>query len=215
MAFAALLVAGVACGEPGQPGATPATRAGPVPTTTTEAPSARTGGTTRSGIFVPKVGTRSALLDDLVVDPVPAPVALLLGGAGINAPISAVGVDQRGELAVPANAAAVSWYRYGPSPGQDGSAVLAGHVDYNGQEGVFFRLGRVEPGQQVTVRYDDASERAFRVVGRRQVAKSDLPAADLFARDGAPRLVLITCGGQFDPRARSYRDNVVIEAEPI
>jgi len=32
---------------------------------------------------------------------------------------------------------------------------------------------------------------------------------------GAPRLVLITCGGRFDPVARSYEDNIVVYAEPV
>jgi len=37
---------------------------------------------------------------------------------------------------------------------------------------------------------------------------------DLFAFDGAPRLVLITCGGEFDPDAGSYDENVVVIGEP-
>ena len=36
----------------------------------------------------------------------------------------------------------------------------------------------------------------------------------MFARDGAERLVLITCGGEFDSRAGSYEDNVIAYAEP-
>ena len=30
-----------------------------------------------------------------------------------------------------------------------------------------------------------------------------------------PRLTLITCGGPFLPEYRSYRDNVVVVAEPV
>jgi hypothetical protein len=37
----------------------------------------------------------------------------------------------------------------------------------------------------------------------------------IFARDGAPQLVLITCGGTFDRTIRSYEDNVVVTAEPV
>jgi hypothetical protein len=35
-----------------------------------------------------------------------------------------------------------------------------------------------------------------------------------FARDGAVRLTLITCGGPFDQDTRHYRDNVVVTAVP-
>ena len=37
---------------------------------------------------------------------------------------------------------------------------------------------------------------------------------DLFARDGTPRLVLITCGGNFNRALDSYDDNVVVIAIP-
>jgi hypothetical protein len=39
------------------------------------------------------------------------------------------------------------------------------------------------------------------------------PIADLFDRDGPPRLVVLTCGGAYDAR-NGYRDNVVVIAEP-
>ena len=42
-----------------------------------------------------------------------------------------------------------------------------------------------------------------------------LPLDRLFARDGPPRLTLITCGGPFLPEYLSYRDNVVVVAEPL
>jgi hypothetical protein len=36
----------------------------------------------------------------------------------------------------------------------------------------------------------------------------------VWAREGDPQLVLITCGGEFDAQARSYEDNVVAFARP-
>ena len=54
----------------------------------------------------------------------------------------------------------------------------------------------------------------WRVVSREVITKQALPLDRLFARDGAPRLTLITCGGPFLPEFRSYRDNVVVVAEP-
>jgi hypothetical protein len=47
-----------------------------------------------------------------------------------------------------------------------------------------------------------------------QVPITQLPAAELFARTGPPRLVLVTCGGDFDPETGSYRANVVVHAVP-
>jgi hypothetical protein len=43
--------------------------------------------------------------------------------------------------------------------------------------------------------------------------KSKLPTS-IFSRRGRPRLVLVTCGGPFDPSIGRYRDNVVVTAVP-
>ena len=55
----------------------------------------------------------------------------------------------------------------------------------------------------------------WRVVSRDLLPKQILPVDTIFARGGPPRLVLVTCGGPYDPDARSYRDNVVVVAEPV
>ena len=50
------------------------------------------------------------------------------------------------------------------------------------------------------------------VQARRRYAKDALPWRDLFQQDVEARLLLVTCGGDFDRAARSYRDNVVVYA---
>ena len=47
------------------------------------------------------------------------------------------------------------------------------------------------------------------------VRKDELPLAEVFDRAGAPRLMLITCGGEFDYTASSYSDNIVVVAVPV
>ena len=42
-----------------------------------------------------------------------------------------------------------------------------------------------------------------------------LPVDRIFARDVPHRLTVVTCGGPFQPALSSYRDNVVVVAEPI
>jgi hypothetical protein len=144
----------------------------------------------------------------------PPPTAVRIGSIGVDASIVGVGlVPGTNRLEIP-DIEHVGWYRLGPSPGQAGSSVLVGHVDGQGRPGVFWRLGRLTPGDIVTVSYEGGIARNFRVTGRQQVPKTALPA-DLFSRAGPPRLVLVTCGGAFDTTTRHYTDNVVIVAAPI
>jgi hypothetical protein len=86
-------------------------------------------------------------------------------------------------------------------------------VDSAGQgPGVFFRLRSLFLGASVLVRFGDGSRERFRVIARHAYRKSMLPKA-LFARSGRPMLLLITCGGPFDPVTHRYEDNVVVYAE--
>ena len=151
--------------------------------------------------------------------PVPAPaepVGIRLPGVGVDAPVLPVGVDGSGEMAVPPDVRTVGWYRFGPGPGAAaGSSVLAGHVDDREQgRGAFYRLVELAVGEPVQVQLADGTELGYRVRDVQRVAKSSLPVEELFGRDGRPRLVLITCGGEFDRAAGRFRDNVVVFAEP-
>ncbi|WP_369132203.1 class F sortase [Modestobacter sp. I12A-02662] len=150
-----------------------------------------------------------------VPDPAAAPVAVSVPGSGVTAAVDPVGVTGDGLMELPADVDRVGWYRFGPVPGQPGSAVLAGHVDGVEQGlGPLAALRSVEPGQTVEVTDAAGTVTRWRVVSRELVEKQALPLAALFARNGDPRLVLLTCGGPFLPELGSYRDNVVVVAVP-
>ncbi len=145
----------------------------------------------------------------------PTPVGLRIDDLGIDtASVLAVGVEDNGDMEVPP-ADRVGWYQFGPSPGQTGSAVLAAHIAFDGQDGVFRHLDQLPIGAEMSVTYDDGSERRFVASDKQQYDKVDLPRDDIFARDGESQLVLITCGGNFNRDLRSYDDNVVVYADPL
>lgn len=147
-----------------------------------------------------------------------APQRLRIPAVELDADVRPVGVDPKtGELAVPEAVSSVGWYRYGPGlDAGSGSVVIAGHVDSSTQGmGAFSRLAEIHPGDRVEVRAADGSVRDFRVVSREVFGKSEVPYDRLFARDGRARLTLVTCGGAFDRTTGSYRDNIVVTAEPV
>ena len=163
----------------------------------------------------PVARTSGSIADVMAARPA-APTAISLPSIGVEAAVVPVGVDPDGLMTVPEDVSTVGWYRFGPAPSAtEGSAVLAGHVDDRVQgRGAFFDLRAVEVGDVVTVTHDDGEESSWVVTGRRTFDKASLPVDDLYRRDGPRRLVLITCGGDFDRGARSYESNVVVVAEP-
>jgi hypothetical protein len=164
-------------------------------------------------VATPAVTARPAAPSAVV--PVALPVRLQL--AGVDAPLDPVGVDPAGAMALPEDVDRVGWYRFGPAPGADeGTAVLAGHVDDAEQGlGALAPLREVEAGAEVQVTDASGAVTRWRVVSRELIEKRAVPLAALFQRAGPPRLVLLTCGGEFLPELRSYADNVVVVAEPV
>jgi LPXTG-site transpeptidase (sortase) family protein len=131
-----------------------------------------------------------------------------------SAPIQPVGIEDNGELEVP-GAEAIGWYQFGAGIGGGrGSTVLAGHIAYNGVDGVFRNLDQMQAGQVFSVDHE-GSTLSYEVTEVIQYTKEALPIEDLFREDGEERLVLITCGGSFNPSLRSYDDNVVVIAVPV
>jgi hypothetical protein len=146
----------------------------------------------------------------------PAPVHLAVPARGVDAVVEAVGVQPDGQMTLPDDVDRVGWYRFGPAPGADGSAVIAGHVDDREQGlGALAPLREAEVGDEVVVTDSAGTGTRWRVLSRELIQKQVLPLDRLFAREGPPRLTLITCGGPFLADFGSYRDNVVVVTEPL
>ncbi len=146
--------------------------------------------------------------------PAVAPTSISIEAMGITFPVRAVGLQPDGQLEIP-DETEVGWYRLGAAPEEPGATVLAGHVSWNGVDGPFRELSTLEPGASVRLDLADGSTRQYQVIERTQYPKSALPADRIWATSGPETLVLITCGGDFNPEIRRYRDNIVVYAVPI
>ena len=150
-------------------------------------------------------------------DPVPKvvdPVGIRISDIRVDDEVVPVGVEADGSFEVPA-VNEVGWYRFGSNAGDPGSTVLAAHISYDGVDGVFRHLSSVSPGARVEIEMADGAVVEYRVVEMAEYDKAELPVDDLFSEFGDDRLVLITCGGTFNPSLRSYDSNVVVHAVPI
>ncbi len=167
---------------------------------------------------VPAIARRSASLESVQAEAAaqPVPVRLRVPSVDLDAPLDQVGVRDDGLMEIPDDGDRAGWYRYGPAPGDDeGSAVLAGHVDTQEGLGAMAALMDVPLDAEVEVEMDDGSVLGYRVIGRETIEKDELPVEELFDRSGPARLTLVTCGGPWRYEASSYRDNVVVVAVPV
>jgi len=144
----------------------------------------------------------------------PRPTQFSAPRIGVIAAVDPVGVDGAGAVVIPADARRVGWYQFGSAPGDPtGSAVLVGHRDSRTQgRGALYPLEDLTVGDLIVVGRSDGSSVRYRVVERRLYLKVGLPFDTFFARNGAPRLTVITCGGPYDAQNGGYQDNLVVTA---
>jgi hypothetical protein len=145
-----------------------------------------------------------------------APVSVSVASLAIAAPVVRVTTLASGELAVPDDVSVIGWWDQG-LPAQRIAArptLLVGHVDSARLgRGAFFSLRQARPGAVVQLRFPSGIRR-YRVFAMRVYDKRALPSS-LLAPSAQPVLLLVTCGGPFDPRTHHYRDNVVVFARLI
>lgn len=178
---------------------------------------------TPSPTTTPSSGTTDPAIPQVVatvppIAPAPAPPArLAVDWAGIDVPVEAKGVDARGEMDLPADPKIAGWYRFSAAPSaSSGTTVLGAHVDAVGYGiGPFSHLVDVPKGTRITLTDTDGSRKVFAVDSATMITKTAVPWKSIFDTSGARRLVLVTCGGEFDYRTHHYLSNLVITASPV
>ena len=121
------------------------------------------------------------------------------------------------ELVVPEHPGKVGWWDGSSYVGDEyGSTVIAGHVDTLDRGiGFFFRLWNIEVGERVVLSAGNVRQ-AYTITALRQVPRTDLvDDEEIFDIDGPPRLVLITCAGEFRPDRGGYSRNLIVIARPV
>jgi hypothetical protein len=140
------------------------------------------------------------------------PVSLTIPAIRVNAQVIPLGLDAGGGVAIPplSTPFLTSWYDRGPAPGQDGPAVLLGHVDAAAVgPAVFYKIGDLVPGDLVYVSRRDHRTAVFRVTAVALYQQQDFPTKQVYGFTPNPTLRLITCGGDYDAQTHTYLDRTI------
>ncbi|MFC9972045.1 class F sortase [Spirillospora sp. NPDC127200] len=140
------------------------------------------------------------------------PVEIRIPALGVRSRLERLETDAHGVLSTPRDPARAGWFAGGVRPGEQGPAVIAGHVDSRTGPGVFARLRDLRPGGEIQV--VDAKGDVARFTARelRVHPKALFPSAEVYGPTPDAELRLITCGGAFDRARGHYADNVVAYA---
>ena len=143
------------------------------------------------------------------------PIQITIPSISVKSNLLLLGLNSDRTVQVPplSDVGEAGWYKYSPTPGKVGPAVILGHIDsaqYG--KGVFYDLGDVRQGNDVTVLRADHMVADFTVSRVIETPKTAFPTQEVYGNTSDSEIRLITCGGQFDSSARSYLDNIIVFA---
>jgi hypothetical protein len=142
------------------------------------------------------------------------PTRLTIKDIAVNAPFTPLHLDATGNLNAPpaGNTNLVGWYAEGPTPGELGPAIVAGHVDTKTGPAVFLLLRLLRPGATADITRADGTVATFKVDSVEMFSKGAFPDQRVYGNTPDPQLRIITCGGSYDRSRHDYTDNVVVFA---
>ncbi|MFF7163149.1 class F sortase [Streptomyces sp. NPDC008086] len=131
----------------------------------------------------------------------------------VDAPLMGLGLTRAGSLDVPPaeRKNLAGWYEAGTTPGETGTAIVAGHVDNADGPAVFYLLGALKRGSTIEVDRRDGGTAVFSVDAVEVYDAKAFPDEKVYGAAPRPELRVITCGGGYS-RTTGYQGNVVVFA---
>ncbi|MEU1194893.1 class F sortase [Streptomyces sp. NPDC005813] len=131
----------------------------------------------------------------------------------VDAPLMGLSLTPQGSLDVPPaeQKNLAGWYEAGTTPGERGTAIVAGHVDNSEGPAVFYDLGSLKKGSVIEVARRDGGTAVFTVDSVEVYDARDFPDDKVYGAAKRPELRVITCGGGYS-KTTGYQGNVVVFA---
>jgi len=143
------------------------------------------------------------------------PIRLKISKLKIDAPVKSLGLTSDGAMDTTKGPYDVAWYKFGPRPGEKGSAVIAGHYGRwkNGAISVFNKLNTLVKGDIISVKDDKGVIISF-VVRESKLYAPTADATDIFySNDGKSHLNLVTCVQ--DKISKKYTKRLVVFTDKV
>lgn len=140
------------------------------------------------------------------------PVRLKIPKIKVDAALEQAGLTPDGSVDLPKGRSNAAWFKLGPRPGDNGSAVIAGHYGYwkDGQESIFNDLNKLAKGDRLYVEDEKGATITF-IVRASQRYDQNADAKDVFSsNDGQSHLILVTCEGVWNKVSQSYPERLVV-----
>ena len=144
------------------------------------------------------------------------PARLVIPAINVDAKVLYVGLAADGSVDAPKGPTDVAWFRLGPRPGAQGSAIITGHFGpwRTGAKSVFDNLEQLKSGDSIFVKDDQGNSVEFKVRETKVYDSSENPK-EVFNQSDGKYLNLITCNGDWIASQKTYTKRLVVFTEAV
>lgn len=167
---------------------------------------------TNSALLTANVPALKKIINsDLTTGQFGLPRRLKIPSIKVDAPVEYVGLTSDGAMDVPKGTANVGWYNLGRRPGENGSAVIAGHFGtINKIPQVFNNIHKLRKDDKIYIE-DEKGRNIIFVVREIQRYGKDEDSSGIFGSiDGKAHLNLITCAGVWNKAEKTFSERLVV-----
>lgn len=143
------------------------------------------------------------------------PAEIKIDAIQLDTAVDEMGYTESGGMEVPDNGEETGWFSPGFKPGQQGNAVIAGHVNDRSGPAIFYHLDKLKPGDLIEVTGEDGEAITFEMESSASYPYDDAPIQQIFGASNDRKLQLITCTGEFDNDAGTHRERLVVTASAV
>lgn len=139
------------------------------------------------------------------------PTRLKIPSINVDAPVEYVGLTSDGAMDIPKAPNEVAWFNLGSRPGENGSAVIAGHYGWeNNLPAVFDDLHKLRKGDKISVEDKKGVTTTFVVREMKIYGKDEIVPEVFGSSDGKAHLNLVTCTGEWNKDEKTYSERLVV-----
>ncbi len=149
-------------------------------------------------------------IDNSEKDTAIIPARISIPAISVDAPIISTGLNEQKQMVVPDNGYEVAWFEPGRSPGAQGNAVLAGHVDDYTGPAVFFDLKELQPGDEIEITGLSGEILVFEVEKIESYPADDAPIREIFGPSNDKRLNVLTCTGLYNHETQDHEERLAV-----
>ncbi len=141
------------------------------------------------------------------------PVKISIPRLNISNKLEHTGVNSDGEMEVPKDINTPAWFKDGYKVGDNGNAVIAGHVNDGQNPGVFTDLHKLKKVDEIEVEDKNHKKLIFKVYDKKLYELEKSPVEKIFGYSSNRHLNLITCEGKYNPELGSTPNRLVVYTE--